>query len=207
MCMKRTKIIYSVVAVVCAALMMVACSNDSDTTLTSQQKAIENYLTKSHKPALIDEYLVPESSEEQPQFYTHWGLDIFRYIATYYDEGREEWTTISKGTTFDINYTAYIFKNGQPTISDMFATNIAENIEELYKQYPDEEHIWEAKPMRITLGETALVSGLNKALEGCRIGDRIEVYLTYEAAYGKHYVGFVPSKSSVMWEIEILEAK
>lgn len=187
--------------------MALSCSNDSDATLTSQQKSIESYLTKSHKPVLIDEYLVPESIDEQPQFYTHWGLDIFRYISTYYDKGREKRELVQRGTTFDMRYTAYIFKSGKPTLAEMFATNDAMMIEELYKQYPDEQNIWSSELMRVTLGETALLSGLNKALEGCRIGDKVEVYLTYEAAYGKHYVGFVPSRSAVMWEIEIIEAK
>lgn len=188
----------------CMAFMLASCSEEADTTLTSQQKAIENYLTKSHKPALIEEYLVSESTEEQPPFYTHWALNIFRYISTYYEEGRESWQVIEKGTTFDIRYTAYIFASSPGA---MFATNVEENIEEIYGQYPDEENVWSSEPMRITLGETPLMSGLTTALEGCRIGDKVEVYLTYVAAYGKQHIGFVPSKSAVMWEIEIVEAK
>ena len=194
-------------ATLCVALFVVACKNDTDTKLTQQQTAIETYLKGSHQPRLIPEADVVNSVEEEPQFYTRWGLDIYRYIATYYTEGREAWPVIEKGTTFDIMYTAYIFKSGKPSIADMYATNIEKNIKELYKGYEDETNIWSTEPMRITLGRDSLVGGLSTALEGCRIGDTVEVYLTYDAAYGKHFIGFIPSKSAVMWEIEILEAK
>lgn len=204
MYMMITKRTYGVMMLLWLALLLPSCNNDADTVLTSQQKAIENYLTKSHKPPLIEEYLVAESSEEQPAFYTHWGLNVFRYISTYYDEGRESWSVITKGSTFDIKYTAYIF-NSSP--SDMYATNDESKIEELYREYPDMENVWSAEPMSITLGTTPLLGGLGKALEGCRVGDKVEVYLTYEMAYGKSYIGFVPSKSAVMWEIEIMDKK
>ena len=204
MYMFATKRITTIIAMLAIALLSVSCSNDTDTTLTSQQKAIENYLKGSHKPRLIEEYDIPESMDEEPQFYTHWGLNIFRYISTYYDEGRELKPIITKGTTFDIRYTAYTFKNGAPTLDDMFATNDSAKIEELYKGY-DDENIWSTEPMRITLGHQALIGGLDTALEGCREGDRVEIYITFEAAYGKNYIGMVPSKSAVMWEIEILD--
>ena len=198
--------ITAIIAMLVIAFVSTSCSNDSDTTLTSQQKAIENYLTGSHKPRLIEEIKIPESMEDQPAFYTHWELNVFRYIATYYDEGRDLKPEIKRGTTFDIRYTAYTFKSGAPTITDMFATNDQAKIDELYRGY-DDETIWSTDPMRITLGRQELVSGLERALAGCREGDKIEVYLTYEAAYGKHYIGMVPSKTAVMWDIEILDVQ
>jgi hypothetical protein len=204
MYMNVTKRITTIIAMLAIALLSLSCSNDTDTTLTSQQKAIENYLKGSHRPPLIEEIDIPESMDEQPQFYTHWALNVFRYIATYYDEVREQKPIIERGTTFDIRYTAYTFKSGAPTINDMFATNDQAKIDELYRGY-DDENVWSTEPMRITLGKQDLVSGLERALEGCREGDKIEVYLTFDAAYGKDYVGMVPSKTSVMWEIEILD--
>jgi hypothetical protein len=207
MYMKATKRIYTTFAAMCAAVLMLACSNDSDTVLTSQQNAIKTYLTGSHQPKLIEEYDIPTSSEEEPQFYTHWALNIFRYISTYYDEGREEKAIIEKGTTFDIKYTAYIFKSGKPSADSIYATNDADIIESLKSNGLNTEYEWTTEPYTITLGRSELVGGLNTALEGCREGDKVEVYLTYEAAYGKQYIGFVPSKSAVMWDIEILDVK
>lgn len=198
--------ITAIIAMLVIAFVSTSCSNDADTTLTSQQKAIENYLTGSHKPRLVEEAKKNESMDEQPAFYTHWNLNVFRYIdtETYYAEGRDKKPIIERGTTFEIKYTAYTFKSGAPTINDMFATNDQAKIDELYRGY-DDENVWSTDPMRITLGEQDLMSGLETALKGCREGDKVEVYLTYEAAYGKKYVGMVPSKTAVMWNIEILE--
>ena len=50
-----------------------------------------------------------------------------------------------------------------------------------------------------------IVSGLETALEGCRKGDSVEIYLTYLEAYGNNYIGKVPSKSSVVWYIDIID--
>ena len=204
MYMFATKRITTITAMLAIALLSLSCSNDTDTTLASQQKAIESYLTGSHKPRLIEEINIPDAIEDEPQFYTHWELNVFRYISTYYDEGRDQRPMIERGTMFDIKYTAYIFKSGAPSIAEMYATNDSEKIKELYKGY-DDENMWSTEPMRITLGRDAIVGGLELALEGCREGDKLEVYLTYDAAYGKKYMGMVPSKSAVMWEIEILE--
>ena len=40
---------------------------------------------------------------------------------------------------------------------------------------------------------------VRSALTGCREGDRVEVYMTYAAAYGSGVVGLVPKESPVAW--------
>ena len=195
------------VAMAFIAIAMVACKNDTDTVLTKQQSSIESYLTGGHKPRLIEESKVGESLDENPQFYTRWDMDIYRYISTYYDEGREDRAEIYNGTKFDMVYTAYIFNNGAPTVADMFATNDPDSIEQLKQAGLNTSYEWSTEPMSITLGSSSLVGGLETALEGCREGDSVEIYLTYIEAYGNDYIGKVPSKSSVVWFIDIVDVK
>lgn len=194
-----------VVAMVCAAIAFVSCKNDTDTVLTKQQDAIEKYLTSSHTPKLINETEVANSLEENPPFFTRWDLDIYRYIATYYDEGRENRAEIYRSTTFEIVYTAYLFNGNKPSVADMYATNNPDSITELTQAGLNTSYEWSTEPMRITLGSSDLVSGLETALEGCREGDSVEIYLTYLEAYGNNYIGKVPSKSSVVWYIDIVD--
>lgn len=194
-----------VVAMVYATIAFVSCKNDTDTVLTKQQDAIEKYLTSSHTPKLINETEVANSLEENPPFFTRWDLDIYRYIATYYDEGRENRTEIYRGTTFQIVYTAYLFNGNKPSVADMYATNNPDSITELTQAGLNTSYEWSTEPMRITLGSSDLVSGLETALEGCREGDSVEIYLTYLEAYGNNYIGKVPSKSSVVWYIDIVD--
>ena len=203
--MKSLSRISIVLAMVCAIIAFVSCKNDTDTVLTKQQDAIEKYLTSSHTPKLINETEVAYSPDENPAFFTRWDLDIYRYIATYYDEGREDKAEIYRGTTFDIVYTAYLFNGSKPSVTDMYATNNPDSITELTNTGLNTSYEWSTEPMRITLGSSSLVSGLETALEGCREGDSVEIYLTYLEAYGNNYIGKVPSKSSVVWYIDIVD--
>ena len=205
--MKRLYNVVVVVVVALAAAFVVSCSNENDSVLTNQQSKISSYLTSSHQPRLIPESQVSESLDSEPKFYTQWGLDIYRYIATYYDEGRDEWQEVTSRSTIEIVYTAYVFPNAKPTIANMYATNDPDSIAELEKLGLNTEYEWTTDPMVVTLGKEEILPGLETALVGCREGDSVEIYLTYDEAYGKHYVGMVPAKSAVVWFIDIVDVK
>ena len=205
--MKRLYNVAIMVVVALAAAFVVSCSNENDSVLTNQQSKISSYLTSSHQPRLIPESQVSASLDSEPQFYTQWGLDIYRYIATYYDEGRDEWTEVASTSTIEIVYTAYVFPNAKPTTANMYATNDPDSIAELEKLGLNTEYEWTTDPMVVTLGKEEILPGLETALVGCREGDSVEIYLTYDAAYGKHYVGMVPAKSAVVWFIDIVDVK
>lgn len=191
------------VVVALAATLVVSCSNETDTTLNNQQKNISNFLKNSHQPRLVPEEEIGNSLDDEPKFYTSWGLDIYRYISTYYAEGRDSWTEIEAGDRVAITYSAYVFKNGKPTLSDLFATNDETLIAELEALGLNTTYEWTTEPFEATIGSGDLLEGLEIALEGCREGDNVEIYLTFESGYGNKYVGMVPPKSSQMWIIDI----
>lgn len=205
--MKRLCNIAIVAVVALVATLSLSCSNENDSVLTNQQSKISSYLKSSHQPRLIAEAEVSASLDSEPQFYSQWGLDIYRYIATYYAEGREEWTEVTNRSTIDIVYTAYVFPNAKPTTANMYATNDPDSIAELEKLGLNTEYEWTTDPMQVTLGREEILPGLETALVGCRKGDSVEIYLTYDMAYGKHYVGMVPAKSAVVWFIDIVDVK
>ena len=191
------------VAVFVAAL-FVSCSNETDTTLNSQQKSIVDYLTKSHQPRLIAEADIEYSLEEKPNFYSQWGLNLFRYVSTYYDEDRESKTQIESGDKIEIIYSAYIFSGSNPSISNLFATNDQEKIASLEAMELTPSSWWSTDVEEVTVGnDDDLLPALSRALRGCYDGDSIEVYLTFEAAFGNKYVGMVPGKSAQVWYIDI----
>lgn len=191
-------------AVALIAMAIVSCSNENDTVLTSQQTSISRYLTSSHQPKLIPEAELANALDNEPQFYTNWGLDIYRYIATYYAEGRQEKSVVERGSEIAITYNAYIFSGSKPAIANLYATNDPAMIAELEAQGLNTTYEWSDEPMTVTLGREEILPGLETALVGCVEGDTVEIYLTYDAAYGKHYVGMVPAKSAVVWYIDIV---
>lgn len=202
--MKRIQNIAHTVIALVAVLLGVACENATDPKLTSQQSNIEKYLEGSHKPRLIVEDEIGDSLDENPEFYSRWGLDIYRYIATYYNEGRNEKPEVRSNSTVELVYTAYIFKSGAPTVSDMFATNDADSLDKLKQEGLDAEYEWSTEPLKVKMGTENLLPSIETALVGCREGDSVEIYLTYEAAYGKHYIGEIPPYSSLVWFIDIV---
>lgn len=185
----------------------VACENETDTTLTSQQDSISKYLKSSHQPRLIPEAEIGSSLDDQPQYYSQWGLDIYRYIATMYAEGRDQAKVIESGNRVKITYTAYLFKGSSPSIDNMYATNDPNSITKLQESGLNTEYEWSTEPFEFTLGTGEILESLETALEGCREGDSVEIYLTFEAAYGKSYIGKIPSETSVVWFIDIVSVE
>jgi FKBP-type peptidyl-prolyl cis-trans isomerase (trigger factor) len=143
--------------------------------------------------------------DSEPKFYTQWGLNIFRYIATYYDTERDTRAIAQAGDKLELRYSAYIFNNSKPTIDNLFATNDEARIAELEAKGLNTSYEWTTEPLEAILGQGDILEGLEIAIEGCREGDSIEVYLTFESGYGNKYVGMVPGKSAQVWYIDILK--
>lgn len=205
--MRNYQNIALIVVAALVATFIVSCNNPADSVLTSQQNAIASYLKGQHQPKLMPEEEVPNSLDEFPQFYTQWGLNLYRYIATYYDEGRDQRPEVTMGSTVDITYTAYIFTSGKPSSSAIYATNDAESLAIIESSGLNTSYEWTTDPYVIKMGESDLVEGLEIALQECREGDDVEIYMTFDMAYGNDYIGIVPSKSAVMWDIHINSVK
>lgn len=192
-----------VITLFAAVVMMslVGC-NDDDKVMESQRTAIERYLTSSHAPRLIAHEDVANSIEYNPPFYDKMGLDCYRYIATYYDEDRDSRPEVVKGAEVEIVYTAYLFKGSAPKVNMVYATNDADMIAQLADMGLNTEY-WSDEPMKIKMGSTSIITGLEKSLLGCREGDVVEVYMTSKVAYDDKSVGVVLRDMSVMWSFTI----
>ena len=187
------KVLYILVA----AVVLCAACNKEDLRF-AQHEAIVKYLTSI---GLVAEENVGDVIEDNPQFYSTFGRYAYRYIPTYYDAGRESRAEVEWGNTIEIYFDAYVIENGKPT------TIYWSNTEEMYRKFrsenPDFTVDWSTDPLRITLGETEILEGLNMTLPGCREKDSVQVFMTYDLAYGKKIVGTVPKNSAVAWYMKI----
>lgn len=197
--MKR--LIYTVMAL-CAALLC-SCSDDEDM-LTKQKDSIVKYLTSSRR--LIDEQEVSTSLQENPPFYTAFNNSSYRHITNYYEAGREEWMKVEPNSIIDIQFNAYIFSGSEPNLASTYWSNIPATISaiEASNKHQYDKLIWSTDPLTVRLGRGEVIEGLEAALIGCRDQDSVQVYMTSQAAYGKHIIGSVPKNSSVAWYIKIL---
>lgn len=185
------------------ALLVSGCSNDEEM-LTKQKDSIVKYLTSARR--LIDEQEVSSSIEENPAFYTNLDNSTYRHIVNYYEAGREEWMEVEPSSIIDIIFEAYTFSGSEPSIRDLYWTNIQETISkvEASNTHVYDKLVWSTDPLTVRLGRGEVLKGLEQALVGCRDQDSVQVYITSNAAYGKHTIGSVAKNSSVAWYIKIL---
>ena len=196
----KQRLIIAVFAVVGLAF-VVGCSKD-DTVLSSQRNDIVRFLTSSHVPRLVAEEDMESSLEAQPEFYQKLNVDLYRYISTYYDAGRDSRTMIDENDEVTMTFTAYTFTGGIPRTENIYLSNDAAVIEQL-KQAGLNSEYWSAEPLVVKLGETNIIKGVSKSLIGCREADKVEVYMTFEQAYQNKVIGVVPFESAVVWHYTI----
>lgn len=197
--MKR---LFFTIMAVCAALLC-SCSNDEEM-LTKQKDSIVKYLTSSRR--LIDEQEVSSSLDENPPFYTAFNNSSYRHITNYYEQGRDEWMLVEPNSIIDIQFNAYIFSGSEPNLASTYWSNIPATISaiEASNKHQYDKLIWSTDPLTVRLGRGEVIEGLEAALIGCRDQDSVQVYMTSQAAYGKHIIGSVPKNSPVAWYIKIL---
>lgn len=179
--------------------LLVGCKEE-DTLLTERDK-IEKYLTSSRR--MVAEENLGEIIESNPAFYSTFGRYAYRHIVNYYDAGREDRPVVDWGDEIEVWFNAFTFSGSEPSIStNLYWSNIPEVIEQV-GQKSDNTLVWSGEPMRIKLGTTPILAGLEHTLPGCREADSVQVYMTSSLAYGKNLVGVVEKNSMIAWYIGI----
>ena len=179
-------------------LFSVACGDEAVDVSETQRNSIVSYLTSSHSPRLINKKDVGQALEKNPPFYEQVEYNTFRYIDDYYNPERESRVQVAEGDEVELTFTAYIFSGSKPAVSAIYLTNDQVQIDALQNTGLNVEY-WKAEPLRVKIGQTNIIKGVEVSLIGCREGDSVEVYMTLDAAYGDDVVGVVPLESSVVW--------
>lgn len=170
-------------------LLLGACSKEDTDLVEEQQGKIVKFLTSSHVPKLIAESDIAESLESNPEFYTISGQRVYRYIADYYNSDRAEKEEVERGDAITLTFWCYDFsKYSAPTGSNLFYTNDIAYKDALVDAGLNIEY-WNFEPQRIVLGSGDILKSIENALIGCREGDKVELYLTYNMAYGSNWIG------------------
>ena len=184
------------------AMMFAAGCNDNDTKVESARTSIERYLTSSHSPRLIPKSEVENSIEYNPPFYERLSQDVYRYIATYYQSGRDSRREVAMGDVVELRVTAYTFSGSTPSLSAVYFTNEQTVLDQLAELGLDTQY-WSSEPVIVKLGETNIIKGVELSLIGCRETDQVEVYMTSKAAYGNDALGVIKKESAIMWSYTI----
>ena len=186
------------------ALLLFAGCEQADEILAKQQDSTERYLTSSHVPRLMTEQEAAVSLEENPEYYTNYSNLTWRYIATMYAEGHDSWVEADENDVVEISFDADVFNYTNPVNTTPYWSNRQATIDLLVarNEYFDPQY-WSVEPYVINLGGGGAVSGLRRALVGCREGDSVEIYMTFKEAYGDDIIGVVPKQSPVVWLLTV----
>ena len=169
-------------------LLSAGCKQD-DEVLPRQKQSIVSFLTGSHSPRLIAEEDLAASIDVDPPYYTVSGNTVYRYIANIYDADRPSRPEVGRRSRVTVTYRAYLFENRAIDARTMpYDSND-----------PAVPGAWVSEPLVVEMDGGGIINGLRQALLGCRKGDVVEAYMTYNMAYGDENFGIVPLESPVAW--------
>ncbi|MDE5815041.1 MAG: FKBP-type peptidyl-prolyl cis-trans isomerase [Alistipes sp.] len=176
-------------------LLLVACGEDEDI-LSQQQQRIVSFLTSTHTPRLVSEAELEEDS--QLPFYTQPARGVYRYISSYYNPDRAAWPEVTPTSAVSVTFRMYEFRYSAITDNTVpFFTNDPMLEARFYNQLGLTPGVWSFEPATFDLASDRILNGWRAALIGCRGGDDVEVYMSYDRAYGDDNFAVVPKNSPV----------
>jgi hypothetical protein len=167
---------------------------------TAQTK-IRTYL---HGQKIYDptNYPDPLPTDEKGQYDVVGG--VFRYIVTQDSDGRDSWQVLREGDVIATRFDARIFSGSSFDQFPLFYSNNATTIE-IYRGSNDQFDPveWPTTPFVAKLGEGKFMPAIENALVGCRVGDKVQLFITPDLAYGDKQNYSVPANSTLAFEITV----
>ena len=202
------KRIFIRIAAALSLLVSVGCSDEEDV-LPGQRERIVSFLERTHTPHLVAESEVEPDSETR--YYTVIGDAAYRYIDTQYDPNRVNWSEVTSRSKVSITFRLYVLSaTGNITaISETVMPDYSNDptLKAAYEAVGLDTEYWSFEPLVIDLAHGDILKGLRSSLIGCREGDRVEVYMTYNLAYGDGYFSIFPKQSpmAIMFTVDEVE--
>ncbi len=175
------------------SLLFAACSDEEDV-LPTQRTSIESYLKTKHKPGLVPEAEL-EPGSDVSNYYTTSGNTVYRYIPGINDPDRENRPEVTRSSTVTVIFRIYDFSS----YADIPASRLPDfsndpDLKAEYERAGLNTEMWSFEPLAINMAHDGILKGLYRALLGCREGDRVEAYMTYNMAYGDAYFSVIPKE-------------
>lgn len=197
-----------IATLIAAALVLLgSCSKEDEDVLLKQKERMISYLESTHNPRLVAEEAI-EEGVDQP-FYTVVGDGAYRYIDGFYNPDRPNRKEVTADSKVTITFSAYLFNFTNITTDGSRITLPYYSNNPLYEELfyrPTEEGgagltpgAWSFEPLVIDLKSAAILEGLRLALIGCRERDRVEAFMTFNMAYGDHYLNIIGKEQPIAY--------
>lgn len=199
-------------ALALAVLSVLAACSDEEELLPRQQESIVRYLTGSHTPRLLSEQDAAQSLDNDPPYYSAFGNTTYRYIADVYNPERQSRPVVEQGSTVEVTFSLYDFSSyAAPRPTECLFSNDTTVINRLVEGglnprfwvecdaggQPILDQFGQFVPIARTLRiGSGVLAGLQQGLVGCREQDAVELYMTYNQAYGEKLIVGLASKTA-----------
>ncbi|MFI3259433.1 MAG: hypothetical protein R3Y16_04990 [Rikenellaceae bacterium] len=185
------------------ALLLCSCEGSSEENI-EQRDDIIIYLETVHSPLLIAEADVSSSLDDDPPFYSVYGTYAYRYIADFYNSERESMSEVVDGSRITITFDLYTFDGSSEIGDDEIPILSNKPTDELrYEEAGLNTEYWDFTPLAVVAGGGELLSGIDGLLIGCREGDEVEIYTTFNMAYGSVIFGTIDKESAMRFRCTI----
>lgn len=171
---------YGLIVVAVMSLWLSACSKETSD-IDDQRTTLENYI--SQKALENVDYLG----------------GVYRYVINRDRNGYETALQAEPGNTVVFNYSVYVFSKGPGTLIYTNNPDVQNEQEGLDPAY------WPKEPLKVVLGQTPLISGLEKGLNGVRQGDTLQLYMSSDMGYGDNPMGTIKANTPLVWSLGIKE--
>lgn len=182
--------------------MITGCDSDWEDN-DSQKTEIVSYLESTHSPVLISESSVSNSLTVDPEFYTTYGSFAYRYISTYYDADRDSRAEVVKGSSVTITFDLYPFSGSEISSDELPAYSNKVEDQLRLEEAGLNSVAWSFTPLTITIGNSGVLESIQSGLIGCREGDEVEIYMTYNMVYGDDIIGLIEKESAARFRCTI----
>lgn len=184
-----------VILILALPMLLSSCGEEKDV-LSEQRQKLLSYLKSTHTPGLIPESEVEEGS--QLPYYSISGNSVYRYIANIYDPGRDSRALVTANSLVTITFRAYVFNYSNIRDETFPFYSNDPLLKAAYEELGLTPDAWSFEPLTIDMRGN-IINGLRDALLGCREGDEVEAYMTYNMAFGDKYFGTIPKESPIAW--------
>lgn len=192
--------LYVIFSAIVLTVLSCACSEEEDI-LPEQRRKIESYLESTHTPRLIPETELEEDSTLP--YYSVSGGTVYRYIANVYDPERPQREEVTASSLVTITFRMYVFTFANIPQNRLPEFSNDPQLEAAYIAAGTDVGDWPFEPFAIDMRHGGILKGLRSALLGCRQGDQVEAYMTYNMAYGDAYFSIILKESPVLFAFTV----
>ena len=158
------------------------CSGTVDNDISSQRSSFESYFNSHNLDYSIQN-------------------GVYKCVVNSDRDGYDTAPVVSSGDSVYFYFEAYTFDSSPA--SSCYFSNRPDTIDTLAK-YGLNPELWPYGPQKIKLGKTSLISGLNRGLSGCCLGDSVQLLISSDLAYDDKYVGVLEPNTAVLYILNIV---